>query len=130
MTSRLLACAVLLLALCLTACESPRGTLKEKADDTTYAIEFAGLTAERTYMWSLSQGDTLHVEINHRSGDIRLDIQSETGTEAYTGNRLTSGFFTVGIPETGAYRVTVSTQNAEGAVLINRIPEADPAERS
>lgn len=129
MTSRLLACAVLLLAFYLTACESTQGTMTEKADDKTYALEFSGLTAERTYAWALNQGDTLQVEIDRRGGDIRLDIRKEDGQEAYAGNRLSSCFFTVGVPQTGTYCVTVLVQNAEGAVRIERIPSAGPEER-
>lgn len=129
MTSRLFACAILLLAFCLTACESSQGTMTEKADDKTCALEFAGLTAERTYHWTLQQGDTLQVRLDRRSGNIRLDIRGENGTEAYTGNGMTSCFFAVGISETDTYLVTVSTQNAEGAVRIERIPSADTVEQ-
>ena len=125
MTSRLFACAILLLAFCLTACESSQGTMTEKADDKTCALEFTGLTAERTYHWALQQGDTLQVKIGHRSGDIRLDIRGENGTEAYTGNGMTSCFFAVGISETDTYRITVSTQNAEGSVQIEKTPSTD-----
>ncbi|HML48635.1 MAG TPA: PPC domain-containing protein [Clostridia bacterium] len=125
MTSRLFACAILLLILCLTACENSQGTVTEKADNKTYALEFSGWTAERTYRWDLQQGDTLQVKIDPRGGDIRLDIRDENGTEAYTGNGMNARSFTVGIPETGTYRVTVSAQNAEGSVRIEKASSTD-----
>jgi len=125
MTSRLLACAVLLLAFCLTACESMGGTMTEKNDDTVYSLEFASLTAERTHDFALERGDALWVEIAHRSGDIRLSIRGENGEEAYTGNRLSACSFSVSVPQAGSYRVTVVTEKAEGSIRIERISKAE-----
>jgi hypothetical protein len=110
----------LLLALCLAACGGAPEAVTEEGDETGYSIEFSALNTEKVHEFSLAEGDRLRVEVTHKGGRIRLTIRREEGDEIYTGNGLISRSFTVGIPESGRYTVTVAGEKADGRVKIEK----------
>ena len=125
MTKRLiLLTAVLLAALSLGACAAgaqPAG----QGDDKAYSLAFTQWNGERNHELSLEAGDTLQVEIAHAGGDIRLSIHAIDGSAVYRGKGLTSCAFTVEVPASGRYVVTVLGKEASGQVSVKKEgPEA------
>ncbi|KPU42866.1 hypothetical protein OXPF_36340 [Oxobacter pfennigii] len=111
------------LALHLTVCGKVQGVITEEGDENAYSIEFSKLNTEKTHELLPGKNYKLQVEITHKGGNIKLAIEGEKGYRAYTGNNLTSCIFTVGVPESGKYTVTVGGENAGGKVRVFAICE-------
>lgn len=123
MKRRIAFMVVILSAMCLTACGGVQGAVSEQGDEKAYSIDFTALNTAKAHELLLEKNDTLQVEITHNRGNIKLAIQGKDGHEAYAGNRLLSSVFTVGIPESGKYTVTVAGENSDGSVRIFVISE-------
>lgn len=105
-------------ALCLCACEWTVGTVRETLDNTGYTVTFDGWSGQATRTLALERNATLQVEIVREEGDIRLDISDTAGREAYSGNGLETGIFTVTVDGSGACSITISGQKAGGSIRI------------
>ncbi len=118
MTKRLVTLmAVLLAALGLCACATG-AQHTEQASDTAYSVAFTAWSGERNHELTLNEGDLLQVEITHAGGDIRLSIHAMDGSAVYRGKGLTSCAFTVEVPASGRYVVTVLGKDASGQVEV------------
>ncbi len=109
-------------ALSFLAVMGSKGTISEVYDKTRYTAEFSDWSAAAGRTLTLKQGNVLQVEIARAGGNIGLDIRGENGTEAYAGNRLSTGMFTVTAREAGEYVVEIKGVNATGSVAIRILP--------
>ncbi len=124
MAKQLALMLILMLTIVLGACAAgaqPAG----QGDDKAYSLAFTQWNGERNHELSLEAGDTLQVEITHGGGDIRLSIHAMDGSAVYRGRGLTSCAFTVEVPASGRYVVTVLGKDANGQVSVKKEgPEA------
>lgn len=98
---------------------SPKGIVSESFDETGCTIEFAQWSGQSMHELSLNQYDELQVDTVCESGDIALDIRDKNGAEAYAGNGLDTGMFTVKAPQAGEYTIKVTGKKATGGIKIN-----------
>lgn len=109
-------CCGLFLLLLLSGCGQEQ--YEEQKADKSYTISFSRLDTAKSHSLSLDQGELLAVEIVCEGGDIKLQIKGDDGAEAYSGNRLATSSFTVGVPAEGSYTVTVTGERAKGRVKV------------
>lgn len=112
--------SLMLVMLLLAGCGSTAATFSGSrvTNDDQYVLEFSILDRSDTQTMTLSQGDQLDVTIDCGSGDIAVTIQMGDQEPIYRGNQLPSSAFSVGIPKSGEYALTVTGNNAKGKVSI------------
>lgn len=85
--------------------------------DTGYHMDFSALNRTETAELSLGEEEELRVLISLTEGTVSLTI-AKGAENAYSGTDLKNESFTVGIPATGRYRITVRGDGAAGKVEI------------
>ncbi|NLF28584.1 MAG: hypothetical protein GX592_11865 [Clostridiales bacterium] len=109
-----------IIALSFFAVNSPKGTVREEFSETGCRLEFDKWSERSNCELPLRRGDELRVAIVLESGTLALDIH-DGGTEAYTGNGLGTGTFTVKAPEAGEYVVVIRGDGATGSIEIDNL---------
>lgn len=115
----------LFLLLPMTSCQSNGGTVNENGSETQYQLEFERWSGESTHQLPLEEGDELKIDIVCESGKLALTIRGEDGTEAYTGNSLPTGMFTVKAPAEDNYIITVTGKKLSGSLDITNLSAND-----
>ena len=117
---------LLLTIIFLSSCISKGGTMVISDDVNPagpgYEFSFSDWTGESTREMSLSKGESLLVEINIENGTSSLSIIGDNGFEAYEGNKLSSGRFTVTVSEEDIYKITVTGKRTTGIILVTKTP--------
>ena len=111
----------LFMLLPITSCQRNGGTVREYRSETQYQLEFDRWSGESTHQLSLKKGDELKVDLICESGKLALTIRGESGTEAYTGNSLSTGMFTVKAPLEDSYIITVTGKKLCGSLDITNL---------
>lgn len=114
--------SILLLALCLGGCDEEIFSGSRKVDDSSYQIDFEMLNGERTQVLSFQEGDELKVDITRIKGSIKLSLTSTAGQEIYSGDCSITTNFTIRVPKTGEYVVSIVGKKAQGSVRIEFKP--------
>ena len=106
--------------LTLAACAAAKGSIiiTENIYGTGCEIRFSEWTEQNKCELSLDKNDELQVEIVCESGDIALSICGKNGREAYTGNSLKSGIFTVKVSEADTYVINITGNHTTGSIVI------------
>ncbi len=94
------------------------------ADENGFRMEYSVLNREETADLKLAEGDRLEVELYHDSGTVDVKIGQPGKDTIYTGTGQTDAEFTLEIPESGVYRVSVAGHQAKGRVAFVRVPAA------
>ena len=81
-------------------------------NEDNYLLEFHPLNMEHAETYQMTEGSSIQVDIVRAAGRLVVNI----GQAIYTANNAESASFTVLVPETGAYVLTVSGRQAEGSV--------------
>ena len=119
MRKRIVLIAVLASALFLTACSAGSGTASQQTGDNSYSVSFDYWGGSVSHSLTLEKGDTLQVNITRDAGTIRLTITGADGNQIYAGNWKESSSFTVGVPTSQKYTVTVAGDNAKGRIDVS-----------
>lgn len=85
-------------------------------NEDNYLLEFHPLNMEHTETYQMTEGSSIQVDIVRAAGWLDVSIGQEGKKAIYTANNAESASFTVLVPETGAYVLTVSGRQAEGSV--------------
>ena len=84
----------------------------------SYTLDFERMNGDDTHTMRLEAGDALQVQIEIQKGSLHLEIQSPDGSVLYEGNGTEATAFTVGIPESGVYTISVEARHAKGFLHI------------
>ena len=85
-----------------------------------YALDITRMNGPDTHTLELLAGDIVRIQFETEKGSIEMKIQTPSNAVLYSGNGKDVSDFTVNIPETGSYTVTVIAQHAKGIVHIQR----------
>lgn len=89
-------------------------------DDNHYDITFDILNTTFSHELNMEQGERIHVQIEKKSGDIKVMIQKNQENPIYEGNGDVATDFYVSIEEAGTYTVSVTGKKAKGRVIFSR----------
>lgn len=103
------------LAIAIVAARGIAGKKEGKKQETDYSME--GLCLGMCFGTAL--GTALRIEFETWEGSLRMTLTAPDGTVLYTGSGKDATAFTVGIPESGAYTVTVEARHAKGTIRIS-----------
>ena len=92
------------------------------ANETGFQMEYTILNKEQTCDLTLTEGEQLRVEYAHKSGSVDISVGQEGKEPIYTGTNQTDGGFTLVIPESGVYHISVTGHRAKGSIGFTRIP--------
>jgi hypothetical protein len=67
----------------------------------------------------LESGTAVRVEISTNAGEISLKITDSSGKTAYTGNKMPSSVFLVGITKTDAYTIEITAKSHVGGYSVS-----------
>lgn len=84
----------------------------------TYRLDAARMSGTDTHTLELRTGDMLQIQFETTEGSLHLKIEAPDGTALYEGDGRTATDFTVNIPQSGAYSVTVEARRAKGNIHI------------
>lgn len=85
----------------------------------SYALDIARMNGADRHTLTLDAGTALRIEFETQEGSLRMTLTAPDGTVLYTGSGKNATAFTVGIPESGAYTVTVEARHAKGTIRIS-----------
>jgi len=114
---------VFAMIIAITACSTPKGSIVilENTNGTGFTMDFKEWSSSDKCELSLNKDDVLQVEVIREGGEIALEIRGKMGSEAYTGNHLESGVFTVKVSETDQYVIRITGKNASGKVIVKKV---------
>lgn len=84
----------------------------------SFFMTFYPLNGSESEEFELKAGDFVDVRVVRNEGRIGVEIGRAGEAPAYVGSDVPDGAFSVGIPEDGAYRFTISGADADGSVLL------------
>ena len=93
------------------------------ADRNGFRMDYSVLSREETADLELSEGDLLRVVLEHSSGSVDIIIGIEGQEAVYRGTEQQNAEFTLTIPETGVYHISVTGLRAFGRVSFTRVQE-------
>jgi hypothetical protein len=119
--SSILALTIILLT--FSGCSIAKGSIiiKESISGTKCVVEFLEWSGQNKCELSLNKDDELQVVIACESGSVALEIRSKSGIKAYTGIGLQNCSFTVRVPETNEYVITIMGERASGSIRVEKI---------
>ena len=79
------------------------------------------MTGADSHTLELQAGDALQIRFSPEKGSLKLTITAPDGAEVYTGNGTEAADFTVNIPESGIYTVSVEARNAAGTLRLSAV---------
>ncbi len=119
------AMTAILLAMCflLSGCGEKSAFVGSRAsDETGFRMEYRILDKEETAEMKLTEGDQMRVHISHTAGNVDV-IVGENGEEPiYKGTGQENADFTLTIPRTGRYQISVTGHRAKGEISFTCIP--------
>lgn len=90
-----------------------------------YLLDIEHMSGADRHELQLRSGDVLRVRFETRKGALHMQIEAPDGTELYAGNGESATEFTVNVPESGTYAVTVEARQAQGTIHIQTKEEGD-----
>lgn len=96
-----------------------RGTCVKNPD--SYTLDIDHMNGEDSHTLELQAGDALQVHFSLEKGSLKLTITAPDGTEVYAGNGTEAADFTVNIPESGIYTVSVTARNVAGGIRLSAV---------
>lgn len=83
-----------------------------------YLLDIRQMNGTDQHTLALHKGDSLQVYFKTGKGTLYMEITAPDGTGIYCGNGTETTDFTVSIPETGDYTITVVARHAQGTIHI------------
>ena len=120
-TILLFTASVLLLAAGITVfagCSREDFTGSRVKNPDAYLLDIEHMNGSDRHELQFQSGDVLRVRFETRKGVLHMQIEAPDGTALYTGNGESTTEFTVNVPESGTYAVTVEARQAQGIIQI------------
>ena len=89
-----------------------------------YLLDIRRMNGTDQHSLALRQGDCLQIRFETEKGSLTMEITGPDGSEVYSGNGRETTDFTVTVPESGLYTITVQAQRAKGIIQIQNIGAA------
>lgn len=109
-----------LLLLFLPGCEAAQFDGSRIVNDDRFILEYSAFHNIDSERMDLREGDVLAVKVVSDSGKLSIRIQKDGEAPVYQGSNLPTGSFRIEIPESGAYKITVTGDHARGSVSFIR----------
>ena len=106
------------LAAILIVSNQPGFTGERIKNPDAYLLDIQKMNGTDSHTLNLTAGDILQVTFKTEKGSLRMEIKAPDGTLLYAGNGEETTEFEIGIPQTGAYTVSVEARHAEGKITI------------
>lgn len=85
-------------------------------NDEQFIIDYSIMNCTKTGDMKLEKGTNIKAVIANKSGHLDILITDSNGKKVYKGDDVTSGKFSIEIPETDTYKFSVTGKNAKGNV--------------
>ena len=85
-------------------------------NDEQFILDYSMMNCTKTNDMKLEKGANINVVIENKSGRLDILITDSDGEKVYKGDDVTSNEFSVGVPKTDTYKVSVTGKNAKGNV--------------
>lgn len=110
--------AAAFIILLFTSCSFAQFDGSRTGNESQLIMSFKILNTTDNQMLTLEQGDIIDFEIVNESGKIDIVLQKDKETPVFTGKEIPTNSFTVEIPVSGKYKVSVTGHNAKGSVSV------------
>ncbi len=104
------------MAIFLTSCSTVSFTGSKDGDESHLIMNYSVMNMELSHMLTLEKDDVIDFEVVNETGKLSIVVQKDKDRPVYTGNKLPTGSFSVTVPESGKYKVSVTGDNAKGSV--------------
>ena len=84
----------------------------------TYLLDVRRMNGTDQHSLALRQGDCLQIRFETEKGSLTMEITGPDSSEVYSGNGRETTDFTVTVPESGLYTITVSARQAQGSISV------------
>jgi hypothetical protein len=85
-------------------------------NDEQFIIDYSIMNCTKANDMKLEEGVKIDVVIENKSGHLDILIANSNGEKIYKGDDVTSGKFSIEMPETDTYKFSVTGKNAKGNV--------------
>lgn len=86
----------------------------------SYILDIERMNGTDLHTLDLQTGDVLQIQFETVEGSLYMEIKAPDGTTIYCGNGKDAIAFTVNIPESGVYTISVEARHAKGTIHIQR----------
>ena len=83
-----------------------------------YLLDIRRMNGTDQHSLTLEQGDCLQIRFETEKGSLTMEITGPDGSEVYSGNGQETTDFTVTVPESGLYTITVYARQAKGSISV------------
>lgn len=104
---------------CLTSCQ--KGSLNFSADDGIMEYKIENFSGEDERTFDCEEDIELEVRIEKLSGKIDIKIIGENGEKVYASNNAESGTFSLIIPKSSLYTITLDCKNTTANITISYV---------
>lgn len=112
---------IIILVTLFSACSFTKFDGSRIGNENQLIMEYSVLNGTDYQMMELQRDDWVEFTIVNESGKLDIILQKEDEDPIYQGADINTGYFRVGIEETGTYKVSVTGRNAKGSVSIVRV---------
>jgi hypothetical protein len=106
----------LLIILTVNGCTVQVFNGSRTGDNNQFIMNYTVLSRSETHEMKLEEGSTIDVDIENKSGRLDILVEDINGEVIYKGNNVSTGEFSIVIPKTNNYIITVSGKKAIGSV--------------
>ena len=105
-------------ALFLLCLNQPGFTGSRVKNPDAYLLDIRRMNGTDQHSLALQQGDCLQIHFKTEKGTLTMEITGPDGREVYSGNGQETTEFTVTVPESGLYTITVAARQAKGSISV------------
>jgi hypothetical protein len=120
---------VILCGLLLAICLSLTGCAKRITFDgsrifneTEFRMVYSILDKEESAEMELTEGEQIQVSISHTAGNVDVTVGQNGEEPIYKGSGQENADFTLTVPKSGSYMISVTGHRAKGEISFTRIP--------
>jgi hypothetical protein len=100
----------------LMGCKNQNFDGSSTGNDEQFIIDYSIMNCTKTNDMKLEKEANINVIVENKSGDLDILITDSSGEKIYKGDNATSGKFSIEIPKTDTYKISVTGKNAKGNV--------------
>lgn len=83
-----------------------------------YYLDIQKMNGTDQHTMNLQKKDTLQIEFETVKGSLYMEIKASNGTKIYSGNGKEITNFTVNIPQSDVYTITIEATHAKGTIHV------------
>lgn len=99
-----------------TSCEKQVFDGSSTGNDIQFVMNYSTLNCTKTHDMKLEKEAIINVIIENKSGKLDILISDSNGEKIYKSDNATSGNFSIEIPKTDTYKISVTGKKAKGGV--------------